>query len=192
VRFLDLVSQISQIDTTARAAAGHRLQQILTLRNWLIGAYIVEFEQGGEDRATYEQRLIRRLAEELRKAGYQALSARNLGYLRQEALAYPKLNPSELSRRIGFSDAQILQAPAQLALPIPFPRLESPAPVEEFQWRDTDWLSRLLTTLTFTHLIELARIEDPVRRALRSTSLPEGSLLPSRASHGGTARELAP
>ena len=30
----------------------------LTIRNWLVGYYIVEFEQNGEDRATYGENFI--------------------------------------------------------------------------------------------------------------------------------------
>jgi predicted nuclease of restriction endonuclease-like (RecB) superfamily len=53
-----------------------------------------------------------------------------------------------------------------LAAPLSFPKLEKQAPAQgAFPWRDADWLSRLFTTLTFSHLLELARIEDPVRRA---------------------------
>lgn len=32
-------------------------------------------------------------------------------------------------------------------------------------WRDATWIVRLFTTLTFSHLLELARIDDEVRRA---------------------------
>lgn len=34
-----------------------------TLRNWLIGCYIVEYEQKGCDRAKYGDRLLKRLEE---------------------------------------------------------------------------------------------------------------------------------
>ena len=34
------------------------VNQALVLRNWLIGAYIVEFEQNGTDRAKYGTRLL--------------------------------------------------------------------------------------------------------------------------------------
>ena len=35
----------------------------LTLRNWLFGYYIVEYEQNGEDRATYGRYLLEKLAQ---------------------------------------------------------------------------------------------------------------------------------
>jgi len=36
---------------------------------------------------------------------------------------------------------------------------------EKLRWRDAGWLSRLFTELTFTHLLELSRIDDLPRRA---------------------------
>lgn len=38
MKFTELVTQISGIDGAARLAAGRTLQQVLSLRNWLIGA----------------------------------------------------------------------------------------------------------------------------------------------------------
>lgn len=53
MKFLELVAHISEVDGAARVAAHRSLQQILSVRNWIIGASIVEFEQAGEDRAGY-------------------------------------------------------------------------------------------------------------------------------------------
>jgi hypothetical protein len=41
----------------------------LTLRNWVIGYYIVEYEQKGKDRAEYGKRLVRNISELLKKLG---------------------------------------------------------------------------------------------------------------------------
>ena len=43
----------------------------LTARNWLVGYYIVEFEQNGEDRAKYGDKLINRLAKEINRKGFE-------------------------------------------------------------------------------------------------------------------------
>jgi hypothetical protein len=50
----------------------------LTLRNWVIGYYIVEYEQKGADRAEYGERLIRNLSERLGKANIKGISRTNL------------------------------------------------------------------------------------------------------------------
>lgn len=49
----------------------------LTLRNWLFGYYIVEYEQNGEDRARYGKRLLKKLADNVNVKG---LSETNLKY----------------------------------------------------------------------------------------------------------------
>jgi hypothetical protein len=51
MKFLDLVTHIAEVDDVARMSAGRLVQQALSLRNWIIGAGVVEFEQSGEDRA---------------------------------------------------------------------------------------------------------------------------------------------
>lgn len=38
---------------TMQGKAAHAINTALTVRNWLISCYIVEFEQSGEDRTAY-------------------------------------------------------------------------------------------------------------------------------------------
>lgn len=190
MKFTDLVTQISGIDSAARLSAGRTLQQILSLRNWLIGAYIVEFEQVGEDRAAYGQVLMQTLARSLAQAGCQGLSWRNLHNFRQLALAYPGLDPSGLGQPMAFPfpTPKILQTSAEFgrsSLPTSaeshsisanrqtsgeftgslFPSLARRAAEQQLVWRDSKWMSRLFTALSFSHLLELSRIDDVTRRA---------------------------
>lgn len=178
MRFLDLVAQISEVDGAARLAAGRSLQKILSLRNWTIGASIVEFEQAGEDRAGYGERLMSKLSRGLAEAGCQGLSASNLKNFRQVALAYPGLDAAGLGRMLAFPAPAFRQASGETegtpeirqtsgeSASIPFPSLVRR--VEEQQqlpWRDSDWMARLFTALTFSHLLELSRVDDLPRRA---------------------------
>jgi predicted nuclease of restriction endonuclease-like (RecB) superfamily len=201
MKLTDLVAQISEIDAAARLSAGRTLQQILSLRNWLIGAHIIEFEQAGEDRAAYGQRLMSTLARALREAGCEGLSPSNLKNFRQVTLAYPELDAAGLGRRLAFpglrsphpppadpSSPRHARRPDDPALGIrqtsgefvaapgtrqtsggstvpSFPSLARRAVDPQLPWRDADWLARLFTTLTFSHLLELSRIDDVPRRA---------------------------
>ena len=45
--FEALVKHISTIQSTLQAQAAHAVNLALTARNWLMGCYIVEFEQNG-------------------------------------------------------------------------------------------------------------------------------------------------
>ena len=78
MNFEALLHDISLITTTCRAAAGRTVDRLLTLRNWVVGAYIVEYEQNGEDRATYGEELLPKLAADLAQAGHRGLGVRNL------------------------------------------------------------------------------------------------------------------
>ena len=57
MNFEALANQIDAIQHTLQAQAAHAVNLALTARNWLIGYYIVEFEQNGEDRAAYGEKL---------------------------------------------------------------------------------------------------------------------------------------
>lgn len=53
MHYRQLLSAIAQAHTSAVGRAAAAVNQGLVLRNWLVGAYVVEFEQGGADRAKY-------------------------------------------------------------------------------------------------------------------------------------------
>ena len=52
-----------------QAQAAHAVNLALTSRNWLMGCYIVEFEQNGEDRAAYGEQLLKKLEQRLKIKG---------------------------------------------------------------------------------------------------------------------------
>jgi len=85
------LEHISRIHCTTQAAAAQAINHLLTLRNWLIGAYLVEYEQNGEDRAVYGEQLLRKMAADCARRGLSGLSFSNLKNFRQFALAYPAL-----------------------------------------------------------------------------------------------------
>jgi len=85
---------VKAIDSTSRHLLGRAaavVNQALVIRNWLVGAYIVEFEQNGEDRARYGERLVASLANDLHKRGLQGFSLSNLKSYRQLYTAYPQI-----------------------------------------------------------------------------------------------------
>lgn len=75
----------------------------LTLRNWLIGFHIAEYEQQGADRAQYGDKLLDRLSERLAQAGVSRAEARELRRYRQFYWTYPRIRESlspELARTL--------------------------------------------------------------------------------------------
>ncbi|VFN05954.1 MAG: Protein of unknown function (DUF1016), partial [Candidatus Kentron sp. G] len=63
--FNALVSSIRQVHKRLTAHAGKAVNISLTVRNWVIGAYIAEYELKGRDRAEYGENLLRNLAARL-------------------------------------------------------------------------------------------------------------------------------
>ena len=110
-------SQLSEILKNANERLFRRAVKAvninLTLRNWLFGYHIVEFDQNGEDRARYSSKLLESLATELAIKG---LTAPELSRCRQFYKTYPQiieLLPEEfnsfLPKRILGTASQELQ-----------------------------------------------------------------------------------
>jgi len=167
--FKALLARIGEVDRAAVLAVGRQAQQALSLRNWLVGAWIVAFEQGGQDRAAYGERLIGRLAASLKQGGARGMSARNLANFRRVALAYPTLDARALGRVALPQQAggATWLAPAQSEAGVEI--LQAPARSSDtpsgLPWRDSEWVQRLFRDLTFTHLVEFSRMEDSLERA---------------------------
>lgn len=73
----------------ARRAAARSVNALMTATYWEIGRRIVEFEQGGQDRAAYGQTLIERLAVDLTQRFGRGFSRQNLWQMRAFHLAWP-------------------------------------------------------------------------------------------------------
>lgn len=63
--FASLIGSIRHIHDELAAQASRAVNISLTLRNWLVGCYIAEYELRGADRAGYGDRLLSELANEL-------------------------------------------------------------------------------------------------------------------------------
>lgn len=84
-----LLSEISNIITRGRAVALKQIDTSQVITYWLVGKRIVEFYQGGEQRAAYGKRLLYKLAIDLNKKHGRGFSERNLEMMRMFYLGYP-------------------------------------------------------------------------------------------------------
>ncbi len=92
VGFYGLVGLFEQTQTVMQTQAARSVDIALVVRNWLFGWYIVEFENGGAERAElYGKKLIKRLSEELKKAGLKGMSQTNLKQFRLFYESYKKI-----------------------------------------------------------------------------------------------------
>jgi hypothetical protein len=92
--FVSLVTVIVHLHQQTQDYATKAVNMALTLRNWLIGYRIVEFEQQGNDRAAYGQRLLPALAERLAAAGLKRVDVRELRRFRLLYKVYPQIRES--------------------------------------------------------------------------------------------------
>ncbi|CAG9184841.1 Putative nuclease YhcG [Cupriavidus laharis] len=73
----------------ARRAAARSVNVLITATYWEIGRRIIEFEQGGQDRAGYGQALLKRLSADLSRRFGRGFSERNLEQMRLFYQAWP-------------------------------------------------------------------------------------------------------
>ncbi|MCA0311663.1 MAG: PDDEXK nuclease domain-containing protein [Proteobacteria bacterium] len=73
----------------ARSAAARNVNALMTASYWEIGRRIVEFEQGGKERAEYGEDVIKRLGDDLSKQFGRGFGWRNLAQMRAFFLAWP-------------------------------------------------------------------------------------------------------
>lgn len=83
-----LTQNIQTVNHALQQSAANAINKHVTCRNWLIGYYIVHYEQNGSDRANYGERLLKTLAERLKEDSF---SYRNLQLYRQFYQTYTRL-----------------------------------------------------------------------------------------------------
>ena len=89
-----LLESISAIYGDGQLRAFKAVGKILLETYRQIGRHIVEFEQGGEERAEYGKTLLKNLAKDLTLRHGKGFSRSNLYLMRQFFIAYPKIQTS--------------------------------------------------------------------------------------------------
>uniref|UniRef100_UPI002631711D DUF1016 N-terminal domain-containing protein n=1 Tax=uncultured Bacteroides sp. TaxID=162156 RepID=UPI002631711D len=67
--FDELTRIIQDTHDAAQTSAVKAINRMQTMRNWLIGYYIIEFEQHGKDRAEYGAQLMKKLETRVNRKG---------------------------------------------------------------------------------------------------------------------------
>ncbi len=85
-----LINQIGDLLTKGREQAGRAVNTILVQTYWQIGRHIVEYEQGGKEKAEYGTFLFEQLSKDLSQLYGKGFSRANLLYMRKLYLYFPK------------------------------------------------------------------------------------------------------
>jgi predicted nuclease of restriction endonuclease-like (RecB) superfamily len=170
-----LIKAINTASTQLQGRAAAAVNQALVIRNWLIGAYLVEFEQSGKDRAKYGARLLETLAKDLSTAGARGFTAAVLRSCRLTYSVYPQIRQTvsvELLDTLG-------SAPIRPTLPVESPLVPSPVTRQKRSAvlsvpairgsvspeLPTPLSPELVLSFSWSQLQELIRLDDPWKRA---------------------------
>jgi hypothetical protein len=135
MNFTDLTTAIGKTHNLLNDKVGKTVNICTTLRNWVIGAYIQRYELQGKDRAEYGVELLENLSKVLKDNNVPGCSARNLWLFRQFYRAYPTI--------LQTLPAESNATPSTLGL-------------------DS---ATLLANLSFSHFVELLKIDDLLKRS---------------------------
>lgn len=148
--FNDLASIVQTTHDAAQSSAVKAINRMQTMRNWLIGYYIVEFEQHGKDRAEYGTQLLKKLEERVDRKG---LTTTLFKWARKFYRLYPQMMEN-------------------LPIPICATVIHQLQPTENKE--DTIGASMthqfvtpgktIISHLSFTHLREIMTLDDPLAR----------------------------
>ena len=153
-----MVENLSSLHNIMKNNAAKAVDQFLSLRNWTFGYYIVEYEQKGEDRAKYGENLMREISARL--SHIKGLRFRQLYICKDFYLTYPYFLRTASAKLQQFDveiDAILRSVSAKSTVK------ENIKTVKQ----NTDMQLEpelLLTRLTFSHFIELIKVEDELQR----------------------------
>lgn len=108
--YKSLLDNIGQTFTAARSKAYSMVSHILIEVYWNIGRQIIEFEQNGQEKAAYGEKLMQSLSKDLSLKLGKGFSLSNLYLMRQFYEAYPifqtsgKLTWSHYGELVSVSD----------------------------------------------------------------------------------------
>jgi predicted nuclease of restriction endonuclease-like (RecB) superfamily len=169
--FDDLSVFVMQTHQTAQSCAIRAVNQMATVRNWLIGCYIVEYEQKGSDKAKYGDRLLKRLEERVNTRGLNLTLFKNC---RRFYLLYP-----QICQMFGISPtaSDLLEKKC-------FHQRISPT-VSDFSGDkdisavlSNDFITSpqdILSKLSFSHITEIMTQDDPIARFFYETECIKGT-----------------
>ncbi|MCL6259570.1 PDDEXK nuclease domain-containing protein [Aquiflexum sp. TKW24L] len=174
MNFNYLVTTIEQTHSHFQQQATKAVNVSLTFRNWLIGYYIVEFEQKGEERAKYGKKLLANLAKSC--SSIKGLDERTFRNFRLFYLYYPQIEPLVAS--------QIQNSPIRMSLTSELEKnenldsqlrilgsLTSEFQLTEFQLKG----SIIVQSLSYTHIEQLITIENNIKRSFYELECIKGT-----------------
>jgi hypothetical protein len=133
----------------------------LTLRNWLFGFYMVDFEQKGKDRAKYGDKIFDELSSRLKII--KSIDRRALYRFKDFYLLYPQIAFYIGTNQLSFSQ-QIVGSSTPLSEMLPIVGSLTPQSQNKMQVP----AEKLLNYLSYTPIKQLLQIKDLKTHILRN------------------------
>lgn len=170
--FGELAESIRTTHDYTQTAAIKAVNQYATMRNWLIGCYIVEYEQKGKDRAEYGAQLLSKLEKAVDRKGLNVTLFKNsrLFYTLypQTINLFSGIRPT-VSDELEDKEVLILKTnnlekhptlSDELSAAIFNENEKSPTVSDKF----TTDAKTLVSKLSFSHIVEIMTVDDPLAR----------------------------
>ncbi|MDL2263672.1 PDDEXK nuclease domain-containing protein [Synergistaceae bacterium OttesenSCG-928-I11] len=154
-----LAESINSLHCHLVTEASRAVNMTLTLRNWLIGCYIAEYELNGEDRATYGEAMLENLSEKLTAMQVSACGKRQLYRYILFYKTYPQI---------------VRSVTPQLQKSLPRQISEKMRSLTAFS-REANESLYLLQHLSYTHFEQLLSVEEPEKRAFYQAECIRGN-----------------
>ncbi|MEI6753333.1 MAG: PDDEXK nuclease domain-containing protein [Paludibacter sp.] len=155
-----LISVIGETQYYFKRQVSKQVDTALTLRNWLFGYYIAEYELNGSDRALYGAKLFKEIANRLEKTGFVKIRERHLYLCKDFYIEYPNIlrTLSAKSYIAGFQGNAILRTVSAKLINLEDTKLSLPTDTFHLD------VNKLINQLSFSHFIELLKADTLLKR----------------------------
>lgn len=157
--FNDLASIVQTTHDAAQSSAVKAINRMQTMRNWLIGYYIVEFEQHGKDRAEYGTQLLKKLEERVDRKG---VNVTLLQMSRNFYKLYPQMVNLFVPNQKYSTASNISESSVQLKSNSSNNETNLICATVSHKFQTSPEL--MISRLSFSHLREIMTLDDPHAR----------------------------
>ena len=159
--FNDLTSIIQTTHDAAQSSAVKAINRMQTMRNWLIGYYIVEYEQHGKDRAEYGTQLLKKLEERVNRKGMTRntfQSARNFYRMYPQIIENFQINKSASMSCKSYMDTTNSISNTESV------DNQSDGICMTLSGKFQTSGKTLISRLSYSHIYEIMKVSDPLAR----------------------------